>query len=172
MEPNPLAALDDDLWYRLLAATERGSVRMVRTAPARRSLQHCRRTWHVVLCGVRGGAHDWLGSEAPTLNEAVGDLLKHARCDTPSARHAAATVTCHDSQSLWARLRRFDRGFRISISRPARPAAGRTGERPWRMELEDECEVLQRRSVSESLRLASALATVLDHAEGLRWRKP
>jgi hypothetical protein len=153
----------------LLAATERGSVNMVRTAPARPSLQHCRRTWHVILCGVRGGAHDWLGSEAPTLYEAVGDVLRHARCDTPSARHAAATVKCHDSQALWARLRRYDPGFRISISRPARPAAGRTGERPWRMELEDECEVLQHHARSEHELLAIALTDVLTVADTSNW---
>jgi hypothetical protein len=169
MEPNPLAALDDDLWCRLLAATECGSVHMVRTAPARRSLQHCRRTWHIVLCGVTDRAYDWLGSEAPTLNEAVGDVLRHARCDTPSARHEAATVTCHDSQALWARLRRYDPGFRISISRPARPAAGRAAKRPWRMELEDECELLQRRAACEHDFLATAIANALDGAERLRW---
>jgi len=89
----------------------------------------------------------------------------------PRAGASASTggTGSHAARATWARLRRYDVGFRISICRPARPAAARAGERPWRMELADECELLQHHARSEHELLAIALTDVLTVADTSNW---
>lgn len=180
MEPNPLAALPDELWARLESVSARCTLSITRDAPTRATLLHCRRTWHVHVQDTLGMAHDWVGTEAPTLAEAVAAAVGQALArgwatgpSTPPSPPTAAPGRLDGTAATWARLRAFDPHCQIRFARrsPSDPSPG-VGRRMWRVSIKDDCEILQREASAEDPTLADALARLLDQAEARGWQQP